>query len=95
MCWGYRSSNDMWNMANTVEHCDMLHDCQEKLRAREQRVAEREADLVAREKRVADREADLAKMFDRLTEREGQQRQERRELHGVKCCPGSWRRHPG
>ena len=30
---------------------------QEKLRLREQRVTEREADLVAREKRVADREA--------------------------------------
>jgi len=49
---------------------------QEKLRAREHKVAEREADLVAREKRVADREADLAKMFDRLTEREEHHRQD-------------------
>lgn len=47
---------------------------QEKLRGRESRVSEREADLVAREKRVAEREADLAKMFDRLTEREEQHR---------------------
>ena len=49
---------------------------QEKLRGREHKVAEREADLVAREKRVADREADLAKMFDRLTEREEHHRQD-------------------
>lgn len=49
---------------------------QEKLRVREHKVAEREADLVAREKRVADREADLAKMFDRLTEREEHHRQD-------------------
>eukprot|EP00438_Fugacium_kawagutii_P024564 Skav223344 [mRNA] locus=scaffold200:311462:314769:+ [translate_table: standard] len=47
---------------------------QDKLRGRELRVSEREADLVAREKRVAEREADLAKMFDRLTEREEQHR---------------------
>ena len=41
--------------AITVESGELLL-FQEKLRAREQRVCEREQDLVTREKRVADRE---------------------------------------